>query len=65
MGRTVKIRFVRKGEPIKRATITWWEKPSNEEWDLILRWALGDPNVQLGKATKKLTVNVIITEPTE
>jgi hypothetical protein len=54
------IRFVRPGEKVKRATLTYIDYIPQNEWGRIYRWATGESD-ELGKARKTLTVNIVAT----
>jgi hypothetical protein len=54
------IRFVRPGEKVRRATLTYIDYIPQNEWERIYRWAIGESD-ELGKARKTLTVNIVAT----
>lgn len=58
--RRVIIRFVRAGERIKRATLTYVDYIPDNEWERIYRWATRASD-ELGKGRKILTVNIVAT----
>jgi hypothetical protein len=58
--RRVIIRFVRPGERVKRATLTYVDYIPEDEWGRIHRWATSQSD-EFGKARKVLTVNIVAT----
>jgi len=61
IGKTVMIRFIRPGQKVPRATLTYAYPPPNTEfWNTIKQWL--DGKIKLGRAKKVLTVNIILSE---